>query len=527
MPMVTKREAPERGKELILDVTDMTDDGRGIAKTGGLVVFVSGCVVGDRMRARIGKVKKRYALATCLEILDPSPHRLPPTQSVEAAAGYTDEERLCPHQTVCGGCHYGLITYEKELELKENHLREKLERIGGVASANIAPIVAMQSPYRYRNKAQMQVSTGGNQMRKGGILENLGAPRVGFYAPRTHEVTDCPDCALQSEPAVAAARALRRFMEEDHISAWDERWGLGLLRHMVVRTAFGTGEVMVILVLNGKAVPNAPKLVDMLNEAISECGYDLESVYINIHKDNTSEIFGNEFIPLAGRKVIREQLGDLALEISPASFYQVNPAMTQVLYDKVKELVFAGRKTRPIILDLYCGVGTIGLWLADEAAQVVGIESVHAAVLDANRNATINGIVNARFITGKVEEVLPALDKEPKDASSCDEELLELVRGADTVILDPPRKGSHPALLAAVQRLAPERIIYVSCDPATLARDIAILTGKDRNVSTEVASEDVTGIPYTRYRVEEVAPFDMFPRTGHVECVVLLSRETK
>ena len=531
---------PEKGALLELEIFDMTDDGRGIARYGGLVVFVSGCVVGDVVSARVTKVKKRFALAACMEILKESPWRIPAgePEMIEDIDGNiaeeADEEVLCPYIDVCGGCAYGRITYDKELELKERHVQEKLSRIGGAQidgdgasdetqGVAFEPITAMTIPYRYRNKAQMQISTGGNIKRKGGIIENLGPAAVGFYEVRSHNVIDCLDCQIQSDAAVAAADALRQFMEEDHITAWDDKWEQGLMRHMVVRPAFGTGEVMVVLVINGKAIPNAPKLIEMLDDAIDAAGYSLESIWLNVNKDKTSQIFGKEFLPLAGKNVITEQFGHLTVEISPASFYQVNPVMAEALYNKALE--YAGLTGEEYVLDLYCGVGSIGLWMADKAKYIIGIESVKPAVLDANRNAVLNGVINARYICGKAEEVLPVLaDADPahletvlKDSglpkeslTGIDEAVTEAVQKADVVILDPPRKGCHTALLDAVRKLAPERIVYVSCDPATLARDIAYL-------SDPAGQGDA-------YTLKKAAPFDMFPRAGHVETVVSLSR---
>lgn len=538
--METMNRLPEKGDILELEIFDMTDDGRGIARYGGLVVFVSGCVAGNVVSARITKVKKRFALAACMEVLKESPWRIPAgeTETFETADGEAfeeaEEEILCPYIDVCGGCAYGRITYDKELELKEKHVFEKLQRIGGIATGQddpdaeagvqFEPITGMSAPYRYRNKAQMQISTGGNIKRKGGIIENLGPAAVGFYEVRSHNVIDCLDCQIQSDAAVAAADALRWFMEEDHITAWDDQWEQGLLRHMIVRTAFGTGEVMVILVINGKAIPNAPKLIEMLDDAIDEAGYSLESIWLNVNKEKTSQIFGKDFIPLAGKNVITEQFGPLTVEISPASFYQVNPVMAEALYNKAME--YAGLTGDEYVLDLYCGVGSIGLWMAEKAKYIIGIESVKPAVIDANRNAVLNGVINARYICGKAEEVLPVLaEADPahletvlKDAGlpkeslvGIDEEVAAAVKKADVVILDPPRKGCHTALLDAVRKLAPERIVYVSCDPATLARDIAYL-----------GDPNGQGDSYT---LEKAAPFDMFPRTGHVETVVLMTRK--
>jgi 23S rRNA (uracil1939-C5)-methyltransferase len=318
---------------------------------------------------------------------------------------------------------------------------------------------------------------------------------------------------LQSEPAMAAAEALRKFMEEDNITSYDERWEKGLMRHMVVRTAFGTGQVMVILVINGKGIPNAAKLVEMLDEAIynipvQEEGdfagieFSLESVILNVNKKNTSEIFGDECITLAGQPTILEKVGDLQFEISPLSFYQVNPEQMKNLYGKVLE--YADLKGDETVLDLYCGVGTIGLFCAFSMAQkggkgrVIGIETLKEAVVDANRNAVINSIVNTRYICGKAEEVLPKLVSK---SAEYDQGLH--IEKADVIILDPPRAGCQKELLDAAIELEPEKIIYVSCDPATMARDIKHMNEKG-------------------YQLAEATPVDMFPWTASAEVVGLL-----
>ena len=474
-----------KGMDITLDIFDMGDQGNGIGRAAGLVVFVDGAVKGDRVLARLTQVKKSFARGYVKEIIKPSPDRI---------------EAECPYHDLCGGCSYGCLTYEAELAVKENQVREKLARIGGVDREKVGAITGLAEPYRYRNKATMPISTGGNIKRKGGVIENLGPVAIGFYQQRSHVVVDCEDCLLLSPPAMAAAAAVRDFIEEDGLTCWDPKWSQGLFRHLVVRTAEGTGEAMVILVVNGKGIPGVQKLVTMLDDAIDETGYSLESVYININSENTSEVYGKKMQLLAGKPVIEEVMGERKFEVSPRSFYQVDPVMAEALYDQVK--AFADLSGEENVLDLYCGVGTIGLWLADEAKYVAGIEIVPEAVVDANRNAVINGIVNARFLTGKAEEVMPAI---LKGEFTGDEVAASVVKDADIVILDPPRKGCQPELLDAVREVAPEKIIYVSCDPATLARDIAYLSDA--------------------YTVEQALPFDMFPRTNHVETVCCLSRK--
>lgn len=542
----------EKGQIVELTIEDMSAEGRGIGKIyddeRGFAVFVQDTVVGDRAKVELTKVKKNYAFGRVSEMLALSPDR---------------QESFCSHSGLCGGCVYSKLSYEAQLALKEKQVREKLVRLGGLTDPVIMPIIGMggedatEVPFRYRNKASMPVSTGGLITQKGRIIKPVHEPRVGFYRPKSHDVVDCEDCLLQSEPAMAAAAALRKFMEEDHITSYDPRWEKGLMRHMIVRTAAGTGEVMVILVINGKAIPNAPKLIEMLDEAIynvpvyedgplAGMEFNLESVIVNINKSKNLEgqILGEECITIAGKPTITEEVGGLSFEISPLSFYQVNREQMVRLYDKALE--YASLKGDETVLDLYCGVGTIGLFAAAEMnrrtaelnaaaasgqavenaasgqaaaaalsgttasgqaaadkspGRVIGIESVKGAVLDANRNATINGIVNARYVCGKAEEELPKM-VDPK--SELKDESLRVTH-ADVVILDPPRAGCEQPLLEAVVKAAPERIVYVSCDPATLARDIKWL-GENG------------------YEFKEATPCDMFPWTGHVECVVLLTK---
>ena len=563
--------------------TGMAQNRAEAVQTGrGFAIFVKDAIVGDRVRVELTKVKKHYAFGRVTEILEASPERIEP---------------FCPYQGACGGCAYGTLHYDAQLALKEKQVRDKLTRLGGLSAPKVMPILGMgdedpeETPFRYRNKASMPVSTGGLLTKKGGIQQPIHEPRVGFYRAGTHEVVDCEDCWLQSEPAMAAANALRRFMEEDHITSYDPRWAKGLMRHLIVRTAAGTGEVMVILVINGKAIPNAPKLIRMLDDAISaipvyETGalagveFNLESVVVNINSAKTLEgqILGEECITIAGKPTIMEEVGGLSFEISPLSFYQVNRAQMLRLYDKVLE--YAALQGDETVLDLYCGVGTIGLFAAAEmnrkaaapnhaairnteeasskqekteaaafnraaiqnteetlashettesaapnrkkAGRVIGIESIKGAVLDANRNAVINGIVNARYVCGKAEEELPKMVRtktQEEDAArkaakqygeaAAKKELLKdeslRITGADVVILDPPRAGCEQPLLEAVVQAAPDRIVYVSCDPATLARDIKWLGEHG-------------------YEFQEATPCDMFPWTGHVETVCLLSK---
>ena len=576
----------EKGNIVEVRIEDMSGEGQGIGKTAdGFVVFVPGAVAGDVVRAELTKVKKSYGFARLLDVLEESPDR-------------TDEFDCEFFENGCGGCQFGRLRYGAQLALKESQVRSRLERIACLQDPVIRPIIGMDDedndgsgPYRYRNKAQFPVSTGGIITRKGGIVENLGDPAVGFFRAKSHEVVDCGDCYLQSLPAMAAADALRRFMEEDHITAWDPKWEKGLIRHLIVKTGFYTGEVMVVIVINGNGIPNVQKLVEMLDDAIYDVGYSLESVVVNIKKGEAGagggagagaggkkrgsrsgggskaarrpkagagpDIMGDKNVVVAGKPVIIDRVGGLEFEISPMSFYQVNPVQMKRLYDKVREycgfdtdagqagnaaaaevqadgiMDGAGQQDnedKPVVLDLYCGIGTISLYCADAAKAVVGIESVKEAVIDANRNAVINNIVNARYICGKAEEILPQYMKAAQSIESSenvdsaertentvnadgadnpgriDPELAVLIHSAEIAILDPPRAGCRPELLEAVANSGVDRIVYISCDAATLARDIKLLGDLG-------------------YRFIEATPVDMFPWTGHVETVVLLSHK--
>lgn len=480
----------EKGQIVAIDIVDMSNEGKGIGKLEGMAVFVDNVIIGDKITAEITKVKKNYCFGKLVEITKPSPYR------VEYACEYVKE---------CGGCTLAELSYPAQLAWKEKMILDRLTRLGGLENPTMNPIVGMDAPLRYRNKAQMPISGGGLITRKGGLQENLGSIAIGFYKAKSHSVVNCRKCLLQSEATEAVADAVRKFMKEDHILAYDPKWEKGLFRHLIVKTAMNTGEVMAILVLNGKAIPNAQKMVELIDEAINELPpradgveYSLESVVINVNKKKSSEIMGEECITIAGKPTILEKVGKFQFEISPKSFYQVNPVQMNVLYKKAAE--YAGLTGKETVLDLYCGVGTIGLFCAENAKRVIGIESVKSAVLDANRNATINGIVNAEFICGKVEEVLPKLlnGYEAKDG-----EMVASIK-PDVVILDPPRSGCYPDLLEEVAKAAPEKIIYVSCDPATLARDIKILGDLG-------------------YEFVEGTPVDMFPQTVHVEAIILMT----
>ena len=466
------------GEKYEVEIVDLGSSGEGIGKAEGMTIFVNDGIPGDFVLVEITQLKKNYAKGRLIKILSPSKARRKPP---------------CQHAEECGGCSLQAIDYEGQLALKEKWVKDSLTRIGGVVSPKVNDIVGMENPWRYRNKVQFSLS-GINSSEK-----RYRSYKIGFYKSMSHEVADCESCLLQALPVEYISRAIREYITETGITVYDEKTKKGMLRHVVIKTAFGTGEIMVVLVSTERRLPDVRRLIDKIQGALEKVqdeagqkigGYSFESLILNINKQINGPTVGKENITLAGKTTIKDSLMGMDFEISPLSFYQVNPVQTEKLYEKVRE--YAALTGEETVIDLYCGVGTIGLLLAQDAKRVIGIETVKAAVIDANRNATINGIVNAEYICGKAEDELPKL----------------LGQGvqSDVIILDPPRAGCEPALLKAAATAGPQRIIYVSCDPATLARDVKILTEFG-------------------YRFIEAQPVDMFPHTGHVETVVLMSRK--
>lgn len=442
----------EKPKEIIkLKITDISDMGQGIGRTDGIVVFVDGSLPGDLVRAEITEKKKKFFKAKALEILKSSTDRIQPK---------------CPYSKECGGCGYMEMGYNTQLEIKAQHFKEKLERIAGVGDLDIEPIVGMDEPFFYRNKTEFTISKDG---------------MVGFNRLNTNEVVDIPECCISSPVANAILGFLRSRSKND----------LKNIRRVTVRTSFSTGETMVILETNITDIDRYIALIEDMDDAVNDMDYtendspafSLESVYLY---DPTKK--KDLYKLAAGKRTIDDEMMGLKFEISPASFYQTNPIQTKNLFGKVKEYADLSGDER--MIDLYCGVGSIGLSLADSAEEVLGVESVKAAVLDANRNAVINGIINARFITGKAEEIMDKLD--------LDENCI--------VLLDPPRAGCKPEVLEAIAGSKVNKIVYVSCDPGTFARDVKALESLG-------------------FFLNKVASVDMFPQTNHLEVVGLLSKK--
>ena len=450
-----------------LDIVDCGTNGEGIGKADGFTVFVKDAVIGDRVTAKIMKAKKNYGYGRLMEILTPSPDRAEP---------------VCPSARQCGGCQLQALSYEKQLEFKADKVRGHLERIGGFANLPMEPIIGMKDPFHYRNKAQFPVG----RNRDGKIV-------TGFYAGRTHSIIENRDCVLGVPQNREILDRVIDYMETYDISPYDEVTGKGLIRHIFTRYGYHTGEIMVCIVANGSRLPHQQELVKALREIPG-----MTSITLNINKNRNNVILGEKIQVLWGQEYITDKIGDISYQISPLSFYQVNPQQTWELYSKALE--YADLHGEETVWDLYCGIGTISLFLAQKAKFVRGVEIVPAAIEDARRNARLNGIKNAEFYVGKAEEVLP--DYYADYAARHPGENAR----ADVIVVDPPRKGCDEILLDTIVEMQPDRVVYVSCDSATLARDLKYLCQRG-------------------YQVEKVCPVDMFPMTVHVETVVLLSHK--
>ncbi len=450
-----------------LEIEDISMDGEGVGKYKGYTLFVKDTIVGDRARVKVIKTKKNYGYGRLVEIEKASPDRIAPK---------------CPIARQCGGCQIQEMSYESQLRFKQKLVENNLERIGGIlpGTYEMYDIIGMDEPWHYRNKAQFPVGTGKN-----------GEIKIGFYAGRTHSIIETEKCYLGASVNEQVVFAVRRWMESSHILPYDEEKHKGLVRHILVRQGFKTGEVMVCLVINADKLKKTDTLIDEL-AAIK----GMTSITTSTNTDRTNVIMGNKINLLWGREYIEDYIGKIKYRISPLSFFQVNPVQTEKLYNKALE--YAELTGRENVWDLYCGIGTISLFLAGKCKKVHGVEIIPQAVDDAKENARINGIENAEFFVGKAEEVLPAWFREEEKKTGA-------APTADVIVVDPPRKGCDKVLLDTMVSMKPERIVYVSCDSSTLARDIAYLTGKD-------------------YQVKKVQPVDQFGHTVHVETVVLMSR---
>lgn len=452
----------EKNQEIELLITTLGSEGEGIGKTeDNMTVFVTDALPGDLVLAHIVKVKKTYAYAFAAKILTPSSLRV---------------EAKCPVAKKCGGCTLQHLDYKEQLKYKQEKVYNCLTRIGGIENPPMEEIVGCETPFYYRNKAQFPVGT-----------DKDGRSVIGFYRKHSHDVVANTDCCIQAQINEKIMSLVETFINEKKISAYDEATNKGLLRHVFTRVGFVSKEVMVCLVINSDKLPYADELADRLKETIEKENLTLKSFCININKKATNVIMGTECKTIYGDLYIEDYIGNVKFRISPLSFYQVNPVQTKKLYDIAKD--YADLSGEEILWDLYCGIGTISLYLSDKAKKVYGVEIVPEAIEDAKRNAEINGITNAEFFVGASEDVA---DKLPKP---------------DVIVVDPPRKGCDEKLLETIIRVSPKKLVYVSCDPATLARDLKYLAEHG-------------------YKLLKVRPVDQFSHTMHVETVVSMSRES-
>ena len=537
-------------------IEDIGVTGEGIGKIDGYTLFVKDTVIGDVVNVKIMKAKKNYGYARLVDIVKPSEDRVKPA---------------CAIARQCGGCQIQAMSYEAQLKYKQKLVSDNLKRIGGLTEGvdyEMCDILGMETPFRYRNKAQYPVG----EDKDGNIV-------MGFYAGHTHSIIPCPDddCMLGHSDNAVILKAVKNWMKEYRVRAYDETIHKGTVRHVLIRTGYHTNETMVCLVvkkmLRKEAADGLVKIIEELNSRVSEnteiekIGHDyknadnekndgikigsvvnineksdnagmtdaekndcrndiiesdssilknkITSLVININKEDTNVILGNECVTLYGRPYIEDYIGDIKFQISPLSFFQVNPRQTEVLYNKALE--FADLKGNESVWDMYCGIGTISLFLAKKAGQVYGVEIVPQAIEDAKNNARINNITNAEFFVGKAEEVVPSFYESKNNAAagnnqSCDNGVHDILVGdkydmtkPDVVVVDPPRKGCDEKLLDTIVSMSPERIVYVSCDSATLARDLKVLVERG-------------------YKVEKVQPVDQFGHTVHVENACLLSK---
>ena len=533
-----KEHSLQKNDLITLEITDLTEEGQGVGKKDGLVFFVKDSVMGDKVEARILKAKKNYAYAKVEKLLEASPYRITP---------------LCPVAGKCGGCQLQHLSYEKELAWKEDRIAQSLIRIAGLSPEEVESkkegiLGGVLS--RYRNKAQYPVQNGMKIREEKTVSgrspveckknpeneqESYASLRMGFYGFHSHRIIETKDCLINSAENPLILNCIKDWAREYKISGYEEETGKGLLRHIFLRKGFSTGEILLCLVLNGKSLPYGKELWENLQglslsaeegdlqrgEDVS-CGMDAQSqedVYcgkngtvqgrivglcVNINEGRGNAILGRETLCLYGKDSIEDKIGELSFSISVPSFYQVNPAQTEKIYGKALE--YAALTGEETVWDCYCGIGTISLFLAQKAKQVYGLEIVPEAIENAKKNAEKNGLQNAEFFVGAAEEVLPKWVEEQKrelSAKGADCSIGDMV---DVVSLDPPRKGCDEACLSAVLELSPKRIVYVSCDPGSLARDMKYLREGG-------------------YKLEKWVGIDNFPRTGHVETVALLQKE--
>lgn len=456
---------------LEIEITDQGTTGEGIGKVSGYTLFVKDTVIGDVAKVKVMKAKKNYAFARLVEIVKPSKYRVEP---------------LCPVAKSCGGCQLQAMNYQQQLKFKQEKVFNNIRRIGGVEDFVMKPIMGMEElcikgheengPFHYRNKAQFPVG----RNKEGRIIS-------GFYAGRTHSIISVNDCLLGTGVNKTVMDIIKMYMTLEGVKPYDEVTHKGVVRHVLIREGKHTGEVMVCIIINGDKLPQVDRLVEQLLKVSG-----MTDISLNINKEKNNVILGDKIIKLYGPGYIEDYIGDVKFRISPLSFFQVNPVQTEKLYSKAMEYAkLTGSET---VWDLYCGIGSISLFLAKNARKVIGVEIVEPAVEDAKVNARINNIENVDFISGAAEDVVPEYFQKHKGEPECN---------PDVIVVDPPRKGCDEKLLNTMVLMAPKRIVYVSCDSATLARDIKWLSDKG-------------------YKLVEATPCDMFGQSVHVETVALL-----
>lgn len=454
----------QKNETITATIEDLTHEGAGVAKVDGYTLFVPNSLPGETAEIKVIKTKKGYGFGRLINIIEESPDRV---------------EAPCPIYKLCGGCQLQHMSYGGQKQYKHKQVVEALSRLGGLSDVTVHPTLGMEEPWHYRNKAQVPIGT-----------KPDGHLKAGFYQQRSHRIMDMDACIIQQESNDQAVQTVKNIADELGITSYNEDKHRGTLRHVVARYAQTTGQLMIVLITKDETLSHKKKLIEKIREEIPET----VSIIHNINPKRTNVIFGDQTNVLWGEEYIYDHIGDISFAISARSFYQVNPDQTKVLYDKALE--YADLKGHETVVDAYCGIGTISLFLAQKAKHVHGVDIVPEAITDAKRNARINQFENVTFAVGEAEEVVPWWAK---------------ANGLrpDVMVVDPPRKGCDDKLLDMMLDTSPERIVYVSCNPATLARDLKYLTESGA------------------YEVKEVQPVDMFPQTTHVECVTSISRIDK
>lgn len=441
-----------------LEIIDIGNDGEGVAKDNGLIYFVPNTLIGDKIVAQVVKNKKNFANARLLEILEPSPYRIKLTNET------------CNE---CGGCKFQSYDYQKELEWKRNKVQGCITRLAKNKDVTVEPVIGMEHPFNYRNKTQYP------------IRKVCGRIEIGFFREKSYDVVPVKGCTIHNPHNEEIIKIVKDFLVKNNISIYNDVTKKGLVKHLMIKTSSKTGEEMVALVINGEHLPESEKLVEMLTKVPT-----VTSIIINHNTKHHAETLGNECTLIYGKPYIIDSIGDIDFKISPLSFFQVNNLQTQALYGKAIE--FAEITDEDTVIDAYCGIGTISLTIAKKAKKVYGVEIVEEAIDMAKENAQLNNITNAEFYAGKSEVVIPNLYKQGVTA--------------DVIIVDPPRKGCDTKLLDTIIKMQPKKVVYVSCDPATLGRDIKYITDN------------------SEYKLKNVQPVDMFPRSAHVETVIMMER---